>query len=219
MRNLARKYLNSKEEIKQEKIIALHRSSNINDKQLYNKAIEKLKPNKKLENKIDNIEEIKEIKKIIENKNLNKLINNVIDKNNDKIIINLKTKLFIPRYNILNKIENKRKINLKKEYDVFFKKLRQNKIINNYLNKLYNYKNKDNDIINEYKNDEFIENYYKNNNYNFSSLIQQDSSNYSNILIPKYIMDKYSNESQNFFVEPTNEHKDKIIFRELEKPI
>ena len=219
MRNLAHKYLNSKEEIKQEKIIAVHRDIDINDNNFYNKAIEKLKPNKKIENKKNNFEEIKQIKKIIENKNLNQIINNVIEKNNDKIIINLKTKLFIPIYDAINKIENKRKIDLKKEYEIFFKKLRQNKIINNCLNNLYNQKNKENDIINTYKNDDLIENYYKNNNYNFSSLIQEESSNYSNIIIPQYILNKYHNNSHNFFIEPSSEPKDKIIYKELEKPI
>ena len=32
-------------------------------------------------------------------------------------------------------------------------------------------------------------------------------------------MDKYDNESKNFFIEPSNEKNDKIILRELEKPI
>ena len=219
MRNLAHKYLNSKEEIKQEKIIAVNREVDINDKKFYNKAIEKLKPNKKIEIKKEKIKEIAKIKTIIENKNLNKIINNVIDSNNDKIIINLKTKLSIPIYNVLNKIENKRRIDLKKEYAIFFKRLRQNKITNNYLNNLYSQKNKDNDIINEYKNDDFIENYYKNNNYNFSSLFQEESLKYSNIIIPEYIMNKYNNESQNFFIESSNEKNDKVIFSELEKPI
>ena len=221
MRNLAHKYLNSKEEIKQEKIIAVHRDININDKMFYNKAIEKLKPNKKIETKKESFQDIIEVKKIIENNNLNKIINNVIDKNNDKIIVNLKTKLFIPIYNTLNAIENKRKINIKKEYDRFFKKFRHNKIINIYLNKLYSQKSKDNDIINIYKNDDLIKNYYKNNNYNFSSLIQEENSNYSisNIIIPKYMIDKYNNNSKNFFIDPSNEPKDKIILKELDKPI
>ena len=93
MRNLSHKYLNAKEEIKQEKIIAVHRDVDINDNLFYNKAIEKLKPNKKIETKNDDDE--KDIKKMIGNKSLNNLINDVIDKNNNKIIINLKAKLFI----------------------------------------------------------------------------------------------------------------------------
>ena len=51
MRNTIHKYLNSKDEIKQEKIIAVHRDVDINDNLFYNKAIEKLKPNKKIETK------------------------------------------------------------------------------------------------------------------------------------------------------------------------
>ena len=219
MRNLVHKYLNSKEEIKQEKIIAVHRDIDINDKMFYNKALEILKPIKKMEYKKGNLEEIKEIRKNIEKNNLNNIINSVIEKNNDKIIINLKTRLFIPIYNVINKIENKRKIDLKKEYDRFFQKLRHNNIINNYLNNLFSQKNKENDIINTYKNDDLIGNYYKNNNYIFSSLIKEESSKYSNIIIPKYILDKYNNDSLNFFIEPSNEPKDKIILKELDKPI
>ena len=217
MRNLVHKYLNSREEIKQEKIIAVHRDVDINDKMFYNKAIEKLKPNKKIENKKEN--DNKDIKELLDSKNLDKIIKKVIEKNNDKILINLKTKLFIPIYNVLNKIENKRKINLSKVYHLLIEKLKQNKISNKYITNLYNQKNKDIDIINNYKNNELIKNYYKNCNYNFSSILQEDSSNYSNIIIPKYIMDKYNNKNQNFFIESKNEKEEKIILRELEKPL
>ena len=123
-------------------------------------------------------------------------------------------------FNILNKIENKRRIDIKNEFNNFTQKLNQSKIISNYINNIYSQKNKDNEIINNYKNDDLIENFYKNNNnYNYSSLIQEESSNYSNIIIPKYIMDKYDNENKNFFIEPSNEKNDKIILRELEKPL
>ena len=217
MRNTIHKYLNSKDEIKQEKIIAVHRDVDINDNLFYNKAIEKLKPNKKIETK--NYDDEKEMKKIIGNKSLNKIINNVIDKNNNKIIINLKAKLFIPIYNVLNKIETKRKFNLKKEYSIFLQKLKQNSTSIKLICNLYNQKNKDDEIINNYKDDNFIENYYKNINCNYSTLIQEESSNYSNIIIPTYIMKKYNNDNQNIFIEKSNEQKEKNILNEFEKPI
>jgi hypothetical protein len=217
MRNLSHKYLNAKEEIKQEKIIAVHRDVDINDNLFYNKAIEKLKPNKKIETKND--DEEKDIMKMIGNKSLNKLINDVIDKNNNKIIINLKAKLFIPIYNILKKIEAKRKINYKKEFSLLIQKLRQNLKSFNYINNLYHQNNKENEIINNYKNDNFIENYYKNTNYNYSSLIKEESSNYGNIIIPTYIMDKYHNYNKAVFVENSDEQTDRLILNEFEKPI
>lgn len=217
MRNLSHKYLNAKEEIRQEKIIAVHRDVDINDNLFYNKAIEKLKPNKKIETKND--DDDKDIKKMIGNKSLNKLINDVMDKNNNKIIINLKAKLFIPIYNILRKIEAKRKINSKKEFSLLIQKLRQNLKSFNYINNLYHQNNKENEIINNYKNDNFIENYYKNTNYNYSSLIKDDSSNYGNIIIPTYIMNKYHNSNKAVFVENSDEQIDKLILNELEKPI
>ena len=217
MRNLSHKYLNAKDEIKQEKIIAVHRDVDINDNLFYNKAIEKLKPNKKIETKNDDDEN--EIKKMIGNKSLNKLINNVIEKNNNKIIINLKTKLFIPIYNILKKIEAKRKINYKNEFSLLIQKLRQNLKSFNYINNLYHQNNKENEIINNYKNDNFIENYYNNTNYNYSSLIKEESSNYGNIIIPTYIMDKYHNYNKAVFVENSDEQTDRLILNEFEKPI
>jgi len=217
MRNLSHKYLNAKEEIRQEKIIAVHRDVDINDNLFYNKAIEKLKPNKKIETKND--DDDKDIKKMIGNKSLNKLINDVMDKNNNKIIINLKAKLFIPIYNILRKIEAKRKINYQKEFSLLIQKLRQNLKSFNYINNLYYQNNKENEIINNYKNDNFIENYYKNTNYNYSSLIKDDSSNYGNIIIPTYIMNKYHNSNKAVFVENSDEQIDKLILNEFEKPI
>ena len=217
MRNLSHKYLNAKDEIKQEKIIAVHRDVDINDNLFYNKAIEKLKPNKKIETKNDDDEN--EIKKMIGNKSLNKLINDVIEKNNNKIIINLKTKLFIPIYNILKKIEAKRKINYKNEFSLLIQKLRQNLKSFNYINNLYHQNNKENEIINNYKNDNFIENYYNNTNYNYSSLIKEESSNYGNIIIPTYIMDKYHNYNKAVFVENSDEQTDRLILNEFEKPI
>ena len=217
MRNLSHKYLNAKDEIRQEKIIAVHRDVDINDNLFYNKAIEKLKPNKKIETKNDDDEN--EIKKMIGNKSLNKLINDVIEKNNNKIIINLKTKLFIPIYNILKKIEAKRKINYKNEFSLLIQKLRQNLKSFNYINNLYHQNNKENEIINNYKNDNFIENYYNNTNYNYSSLIKEESSNYGNIIIPTYIMDKYHNYNKAVFVENSDEQTDRLILNEFEKPI
>lgn len=217
MRNLSHKYLNAKDEIKQEKIIAVYRDVDINDNLFFNKAIEKLKPNKKIETKND--DDDKDIKKMVANKSLNKLINDVIDKNNNKIIINLKAKLFIPIYNILRKIEAKRKINYKKEFGLLIQKLRQNLKSFNYINNLYHQNNKENEIINNYKNDNFIENYYKNTNYNYSSLIKEENSNYGNIIIPTYIMNKYHNFNKAVFIESSDEPKDKLILNEFEKPI
>ena len=116
MRNLIHKYLNSKEEIKQEKIIVVHRDVDINNKIFHHQVNEKLRSNKKSESKI-NVDK-KELKKLIEenkkNNNLNNIVNNVIDNNNDMIKINLKEKLFIPIFNILKKIEYKKKIDKKK---------------------------------------------------------------------------------------------------------
>ena len=93
MRNTVHKYLNSKEEIKQEKIIVCHRDVDINDKIFNHQANEKLRSNKKKEENKFSLDE-KEIKKIKQenknnNQNLNKIVNNVIDYN-DTIKINLK---------------------------------------------------------------------------------------------------------------------------------
>ena len=116
MRNLIHKYLNSKEEIKQEKIIVVHRDVDINSKIFHNQVNEKLRNNKKNENKI-NVDN-NALKKLIEenkkNNDLNDIVNNVIDTNNDMIKINLKEKLFIPIFNVMKKIENKNKIDKKK---------------------------------------------------------------------------------------------------------
>ena len=56
MRNLIHKYLNSKEEIKQEKIIVVHRDVDINNKLFHHQANEKLRTNKNfrsIENKFE----------------------------------------------------------------------------------------------------------------------------------------------------------------------
>ena len=219
MRNLIHKYLNSKEEIKQEKIIVVHRDVDINNKIFYHQVNEKLRSNKKSESKI-NVDK-KELKKLIEenkkNNNLNNIVNNVIDNNNDMIKINLKEKLFIPIFNILKKIENKKKIDIKKEYNKFMQRLKRNFCSYNYINNLYNEKDKEIDIINKYKNDNFIENFYEKNNFSYFDLIKEESQQYSNIIIPKYILDKYTkNESENMFIEDSQENKNKIISNEFE---
>ena len=158
MRNLIHKYLNSKEEIKQEKIIVVHRDVDINNKIFYHQAKEKLRNNKKIENEY-NFDD-KEIKKIKEenkktgnNQNLNQIVNEIIDKNNDKIQINLKEKLFIPIYNLLKKIENKNKIDIKKASNEFIQKLKKNSCNSKYIHNLYEQKNKENEIINIIKNE------------------------------------------------------------------
>jgi hypothetical protein len=224
MRNLIHKYLNSKEEIKQEKIIVVHRDVDINNKIFYHQAKEKLRNNKKIENKY-NFDD-KEIKKIKEenkkadnNQNLNQIVNEIIDKNNDKIQINLKEKLFIPIYNLLKKIENNNKIDAKKASNEFFQRLKKNSCNSKYIHNLYEQKNKENEIINKYKNDNLMENFYEKNNFTYSNILKVESQNYSNIIIPKYILNKYSNnDSQNIFIENTNESKEKTIFNELENP-
>ena len=226
MRNLIHKYLNSKEEIKQEKIIVVHRDVDINNKIFYHQAKEKLRNNKKIENKY-NFDE-KEIKKIKEenkkndnnNKSLNQIVNEIIDKNNDKIQINLNEKLFIPIFNLLKKIENKNKIDIKKAYGVFIQKLKKNACNNKYIHNLYEQKNKENDIINKFKNDNLIENYFEKNNYTYSNLLKEESLNYSNIIIPKYIINKYNSiDSKNIFIENIPEQKDNLINNEFENPI
>ena len=219
MRNLIHKYLNSKEEIKQEKIIVVHRDVDINNKIFHHQVDEKLRSNKKSESKI-NVDK-KELKKLIEenkkNNNLNNIVNNVIDNNNDMIKINLKEKLFIPIFNILKKIENKKKIDIKKEYNKFMQRLKRNFCSYNYINNLYNEKDKEIDIINKYKNDNLIENFYEKNNFSYFDLIKEESQQYSNIIIPKYILDKYTkNESENMFIEDSQENKNKIISNEFE---
>ena len=219
MRNLIHKYLNSKEEIKQEKIIVVHRDVDINNKIFHHQVNEKLRSNKKSESKI-NVDK-KELKKLIEenkkNNNLNNIVNNVIDNNNDMIKINLKEKLFIPIFNILKKIENKKKIDIKKEYNKFMQRLKRNFCSYNYINNLYNEKDKEIDIINKYKNDNFIENFYEKNKFSYFDLIKEESQQYSNIIIPKYILDKYTkNESENMFIEDSQENKNKIISNEFE---
>ena len=220
MRNLIHKYLNSKEEIKQEKIIVVHRDVDINDKIFQHQANEKLRNNKKPENKFNlDDKEIKKIKKENNNQNLNQIVNNVIDKNNDSIKINLKGKLFIPIYNVLKKIENKNKIDIKKVFEEFIKRLKRNFCNTNFIYNLYNQKDKENEIINKYKNDNLMENFYEKNNFTYSNILKVESQNYSNIIIPKYILNKYSNnDSQNIFIENTNESKEKTIFNELENP-
>ena len=160
MRNTVHKYLNSKEEIKQEKIIVCHRDVDINDKIFNHQANEKLRSNKKKEENKFSLDE-KEIKKIKQenknnNQNLNKIVNNVIDNNNDTIKINLKEKLFIPIYNSLKKIENKNKIDYKKAGKIFIQRLKRNFYNTNNINNIYKLKNEDIDIINKFKNDNFI---------------------------------------------------------------
>ena len=85
MRNLIHKYLNYKEEIKQEKIIVVHRDVDINNKLFHHQANEKLRTNKKVENKynIDDkeIKKIKEENKKSKSQSLNRILNNIIDKN------------------------------------------------------------------------------------------------------------------------------------------
>ena len=225
MRNLIHKYLNSKEEIKQEKIIVVHRDVDINNKIFYHQAKEKLRNNKKIENKY-NFDD-KEIKKIKEenkkadnNQNLNQIVNEIIDKNNDKIQINLKEKLFIPIYNLLKKIENKNKIDVKKASNEFFQRLKKNSCNSKYIHNLYEQKNKENEIINKYKNDNLIENYFEKNNYTYSNLLKEESLNYSNIIIPRYIMNKYNSiDTKNIFIENIPEQKDNLINNEFENPI
>ena len=222
MRNLIYKYLNSKEEIKQEKIIVVHRDVDINDKIFHHQADEKLRNNnKKNESKL--IYEDKDIKKIkdenINDKNINQILNKVIEKNNDMIKVNLKEKLFIPIYNILRKIENKNKIDIKKEYNKFMQRFKTNYCVSKYIHNIFNQKNKENDIINKFKNDNFIENYYEKNDFSYFQIIKEESQLSSNIIIPKYITDKYAiKESKNIFIENTKEKNDELIFNELDNP-
>ena len=152
MRNTCHKYLNSKDEIKQEKIIVCHRDVDINDKIFNHQANELLRNNKKKENNKINFDE-KEIEKMIvenkkeENKNINQIVNNFIDKNNDTVKINLKEKLFIPIYNLLKKIYNKRKIDIKKSRNEFIQRLKRNFYNAKYIDNMYETKNKEKDII------------------------------------------------------------------------
>ena len=224
MRNTCHKYLNSKDEIKQEKIIVCHRDVDINDKIFNHQANELLRNNKKKENNKINFDE-KEIEKMIvenkkeENKNINQIVNNFIDKNNDTVKINLKEKLFIPIYNLLKKIYNKRKIDIKKSRNEFIQRLKRNFYNAKYIDNMYETKNKEKDIINKYKNDDFMENYYEKNNFSYANLIKFESQSYSNIIIPKYIMDKYNNtETKNCVLNNIDEQKNIKIFKEMENP-
>ena len=224
MRNLIHKYLNSKEEIKQEKIIVVHRDVDINNKLFHHQANEKLRTNKKIENKynIDDKEnkKIKEQNKKSKNQSLNKILNKVIDKNNEMIQINLKEKLFIPIYNILKKIENKNKIDIKKAHEEFMQRLKRNFCNSKYIFNLYDKKDKENEIINKYRNDNLIENYYEKNNYTYFDLLKEESLNYSNIIIPKYIKNKYNNnDSENIFIENILDEKNNLINNEFENPL
>ena len=220
MRNLIHKYLNSKEEIKQEKIIVVHRDVDINNKIFHHQANEKLRNNKKNENKFNfNVDEIKKIKEN-KNNNINQLINSVIDNNNDKIKINLIEKLFIPLYNILQKIVAKNKIDIKKAFNEFIQRLKKNFINSNYVNNLFNKKNKEIDIINKFKNDNLVENFYEKNNFTYSNIIKKESQLYSNIIIPEYIKEKFIHESQNVFIQNSEEdQEDDIIFNNFENPL
>ena len=220
MRNLIHKYLNSKEEIKQEKIIVVHRDVDINSKIFHHQVNEKLRNNKKNEGKI-NLDN-KELKKIIEenkkNENINNIVNNFIDKNNDIIKINLKEKLFIPIFNVLKKIENKNKINIKKEFNNFMQRLKTNFCCYNNISNLFNEKDKENDIINKYKDDNFTENFYDRKNFSYFDLIKRDSQQYANIIIPKFILEKYIDpETDDMIIEEIEEEDtNKLISNEFE---
>ena len=220
MRNLIHKYLNSKEEIKQEKIIVVHRDVDINSKIFHHQVNEKLRNNKKNEGNI-NLDN-KELKKIIEenkkNENINNIVNNFIDKNNDIIKINLKEKLFIPIFNVLKKIENKNKINIKKEFNNFMQRLKTNFCCYNNISNLFNEKDKENDIINKYKDDNFTENFYDRKNFSYFDLIKRDSQQYANIIIPKFILEKYIDpEPDDMIIEDIEEEDtNKFISNEFE---
>ena len=164
----------------------------------------------------------KELKKIIEenkkNENINNIVNNFIDKNNDIIKINLKEKLFIPIFNVLKKIENKNKINIKKEFNNFMQRLKTNFCCYNNISNLFNEKDKENDIINKYKDDNFTENFYDRKNFSYFDLIKRDSQQYANIIIPKFILEKYIDpETDDMIIEDIEEEDtNKLISNEFE---
>jgi len=65
-----------------------------------------------------------------------------------------------------------------------------------------------------------IENYFEKNNYTYSNLLKEESLNYSNIIIPNYIMNKYNSiDTKNIFIENIPEQKDNLINNEFENPL
>ena len=164
MKSMLQTYLNEKEEIKQEKIIALRRDINENDQNIINNIIERIKPQKKSIQKNNNL-----IKKFSDDDPIKNKINNLIA--NSKI--NLKQKNIFVLFNKIKEIYNNHKIN-KFDLKISFMKLRRNNAIKNFSEKIFEKK----DLKSEEKN------FYMNiNNY-------LEESQINNFIIPSYILNK-----------------------------
>ena len=167
MKNIHQSYLNEKEEIKQEKIIALRRDINENEPSLIKYITEKIKPQKKslLNNNQKLINSNKKIKKKNEDP-IQDMINNMIS--NSKI--SFKERNIDLLINVLEKILNKDK-NIKIWKSELIKKLKMNYSLKTHIQKLYK--------------TEF-------NNYNYPKKIFSyfETNTPSNIIIPKYIIRK-----------------------------
>ena len=161
MKSMLQTYLNEKEEIKQEKIIALRRDINENDQNIINNIIERIKPQKKSIQKNININN--------NNEQIKNKINNLIA--NSKI--NLKQKNIFVLFNKIKEIYNKHKIN-KIDLKICFMKIRRNNAIKNYCEKIFEKK----DLKSE-----------ENNFYlNINNFLEESKIN--NFIIPNYILNK-----------------------------
>ncbi len=165
MKNIHQSYLNEKEEIKQEKIIALRRDINENEPSLMKYITEKIKPQKKSLLNQQNLNKLslKKSKKKKEDP-IQDIINNMIIDSK----ISFKERNIDLLINVIEKIFNKDKNNkiLKIE---FFKKLKMNYALKNHIDKLYKIE------LNSKKKKFFsyFENYFP-----------------SDIIIPKYMISK-----------------------------
>ena len=165
MKNIHQSYLNEKEEIKQEKIIALRRDINENEPSLMKYITEKIKPQKKSLLNQQNLNKLslKKSKKKKEDP-IQDIINNMIIDSK----ISFKERNIDLLINLIEKIFNKDKNNkiLKIE---FFKKLKMNYALKNHIDKLYKKE------LNSQKKKFFsyFENYFP-----------------SDIIIPKYMISK-----------------------------
>ena len=165
MKNIHQSYLNEKEEIRQEKIIALRRDINENEPSLMKYITEKIKPQKKSLLNQQNLNKLslKKSKKKKEDP-IQDIINNMIIDSK----ISFKERNIDLLINLIEKIFNKDKNNkiLKIE---FFKKLKMNYALKNHIDKLYKKE------LNSQKKKFFsyFENYFP-----------------SDIIIPKYMISK-----------------------------
>ena len=206
MKNIHQSYLNEKEEIKQEKIIALRRDINENEPSLIKYITEKIKPQKKslLNNNQKLINTNKKIKKKKEDP-IQDMINNMIS--NSKI--SFKERNIDLLINVLEKILNKDK-NIKIWKIELMKKLKMNYSLKTHIQKLYK--------------TQF-------NNYDYPKKIFSYFESYtpSDIIIPKYMIRKKIKQHDlksiddgiiketNLFKYMSNDYQKKIFKNEMKE--